>query len=143
MQFLFKLAVQIECMKNSAIITKFENSILSVRFLNNAVITLDDMKELYEYGNMHANGRPYCALFEAVGHYEVMPDAIEYFSVGNPNDTNILAKAYVVGENKEASIKSKVHLLFNQPKIEPRVFTSHTDARNYLDAVVMRYNIKE
>ena len=35
------------------------------------------MKELYEYGNMHANGRPYCALFEAVGHYEVMPDTPE------------------------------------------------------------------
>jgi hypothetical protein len=129
-------------MNNAAIIVTFEHSILSVRFLENAIISLEDVKELYAYGNMWAHGNPYCVLFEAVAHYEVSEDAVEYFSLDNPSDTNILAKAYVIADNKEAQLKSKMHLLFDQPKIEPNVFRNHEDARKYLDAAIKLYNAK-
>jgi len=129
-------------MKNAAIIATFEHSILSIRFLENAKIELEDVKEYYAYGNMWAHGNPYCILFEAVGHYEVSEDAVEYFSVDNPSDTQILAKAYVMGDNKEAQVKTNAHIRFDQPNIKPNVFKTHLDARNYLNSVVKLYNAK-
>jgi|SRR6185312_1020915 len=127
-------------MKNAAIIATFEHSILTIRFLENAKIELEDVKEYYAYGNMWAHGNPYCILFEAVGHYEVSEDAVEYFSVDNPSDTNILAKAYVIGDNKEAQLKTHMHLAFDKPAIKPNVFKTHEDARKYLDAAIKLYN---
>jgi hypothetical protein len=127
-------------MKNGSIVATYEHSILSVRLLENARVEVEDLKELYDYGNMWAHGKPYCVLFEAVSHYEISEDAIEYMSAGNTSDSHILAKAYVVGENKESQLKTKAHILFDHPLVKPSVFKTHEDARKYLNSCVNLYN---
>jgi hypothetical protein len=122
-------------MKNASIIAQFEHNILSVRFLENARVELDDVKELYEYGDMWAHGNPYCILFEPTGHYHITEEAIEYFSSENPHDKNIIAKAYVVND-KESKLKTHMHLLFDQPRLKPNVFSNHADARKFLESAI-------
>lgn len=122
-------------MKNASIIAQFEHSILSVRFLENARVELKDVKEIYEYGNMWANGKPYAILFEPTGHYHLTEEAIEYFSRENPNDSHIIAKAYITND-KESKLKTHMHLLFDKPSLKPNVFTNHADARKFLESVI-------
>ena len=117
-------------MKNSKIHVKFEDQILQVRFDDGAVINADDLGEIYEFANKNSGGKLYCTLFEASNHYEVTDDAIEYM-VNNPNNKNILSKVYIVN-NKETEVKTRLHLLFDNPALKPFVFKSHAEGMEYL-----------
>ncbi|HXB12935.1 MAG TPA: hypothetical protein VNZ45_13190, partial [Bacteroidia bacterium] len=103
-------------MENGNVVAIFEHSILTVRFLENAKIDVDDIKEIYDYADKWANGQPYCVMFNAMHHYTVTEDAAEYMSHGNPSDAHVLAKAYVIS-TKESQIKVKAHLAFDHPDL--------------------------
>ena len=128
-------------MENGNIVAIFEHSILTVKFLENAKIGLDDVKEIYEYANKWANGEPYCILFDALHHYTLSEEAVDYISHGNPNDSQVLAKAYVIS-TKEAQRNIKAHLLFDQPEQEPHIFYMVEEARKFLEDVVAKHNAK-
>jgi hypothetical protein len=128
-------------MENGNIVAKFEHSILTVQFLENAKIEIEDVKELYDYANKWANGRPYCVMFDALHHFEVSEEAAEFISNGNPNDEHVLAKAYVIS-TKEAQLKAKTHLAFDHPRVEPKLFFMVEEARKYLEEVVAKHNAK-
>ena len=128
-------------MENGNVVAIFEHSILTVRFLENAKIDVEDIKEIYDYANKWANGQPYCVLFNALHHYAVTEEGVEYMSHGDPNDKNVLAKAYVIS-TKEAEIKIKAHLAFDKPELMPKTFYMEEDARKYLEEVVAKHNSK-
>ena len=117
-------------MKNSKIEASFSNRILAVRFMQNAVINADDLKEIYSYANIKSGGRRYGVLFESGSHYEVGDDALEYIA-DNPNNIHVIAKAYVL-ENKEAEIKTKLHIIFDHPALKPFTFSTHEEAVSWL-----------
>jgi hypothetical protein len=125
-------------MKNPKIEVSFENRILSVKFLDNAVIANTDIEELYEFGKQKASGKPYCIIFEPVNHYDVTEDAIEYI-VNNPYSKYIVAKAYVVN-SKEAEMKTRAHLLFDHPDLKPFTFKTLTEGKNWLMEVLNKGN---
>jgi hypothetical protein len=64
-------------MKNPGIQVSFGKSILAVRFMPGTVIATSDLIKIYTYANERANGKPYCALFEAAGQYELTEDAVQ------------------------------------------------------------------
>ena len=125
-------------MKNSKIEVSFEKRILSVRFLDNAVIANTDIEELYEFGEQKASGNPYAIIFEPVNHYDVSEDAIEYI-VNNPYNKSIIAKAYVVN-SKEAEMKTRAHLLFDHPDLKPFTFKTLAEGKNWLMEVLNKRN---
>jgi len=107
-------------MNNKKIEVTFGQQILVVRFLDGAFIEEKDLREIYEYGNQKANGKPYGILFEAVNHYSVAEDAIEFIA-NNPYSKDIIAKAYII-DTKEAELKAKAHLSFDHPSLKPFTF---------------------
>ncbi len=117
-------------MKNPKTHVKFENNILQVRFDDNAIIDAETLSEIYDFANKNSNGIPYCALFEASNHYEVTDDGLEYL-VNNPNNKYILAKAYII-DHKEVEVKTRLHLLFDQPALKPFVFKTREEGLEYL-----------
>jgi hypothetical protein len=117
-------------MKNPKIEVHFENRILSVKFLNNAIIKDIDIEELYKFGDKKASGKPYCIIFEPENHYEVTEDAIESI-VDNPHTKDIIAKAYVIN-SKEAEMKNRLHLAFDNPSLRPFTFKSYEEGKNWL-----------
>lgn len=121
-------------MKNSNIKVSFESRILSVKFMDYAVIEGEDLKEIYSFANEKANGMPYGVVFEAVNHYEVTDSAIK-FILNNPNNVNVLAKAYVIN-TEEAYQKTKHHLFFDNPALKPFTFKTTEKAIKWLKAVV-------
>ena len=121
-------------MKNPKIVVSFEHRILLVKYLENAIITDEDLKEIYSLAEVKAKWKPYCIMFEALNHYEVTEDAITYLS-NNPHNKNILAKAYVIN-TKEAELKTKFHFLFDNPALKPYTFKNSEDAKKYLVDVI-------
>ena len=117
-------------MKNPKIETHFEDNILSVKFLDNAVIEDTDIEQIYKFGDKKADGKPYCIIFEPENHYNVTEDAVEYI-VNNPYDKNIIAKAYIVN-SKEAEMKSRAHLAFDHPSLKPFTFKTYAEGKNWL-----------
>lgn len=125
-------------MQNGNIVVTFEHSILSVKFLENALIEVEDVKAIYDYANQWAHGQPYCVMFDALHHFEISEDAMDYMSVGNPSDAHVLAKAYVIS-TKESHLKAKMHLMFDHPRVAPKLFFMVEEARKYLEGVIARY----
>jgi hypothetical protein len=128
-------------MENGNVVAKFEHGILTVKFLENAKIDVDDIKEIYAYADKWANGEQYCVMFNALHHYTVTEDAVEYMSNGNPSDAHVLAKAYVIS-TKESQIKVKAHLAFDHPQLMPKTFFMEEEARKYLEGVLAEHNSK-
>ena len=120
--------------KNFKIEASFENRILSVKFLENAVIDEADIQAIYTFGNEKAMRKAYCIIFEASGHYELTEEAVQYMAT-NPNNANILAKVYVIN-TKEAERKTKLHLAFDKPELKPLIFNTAQEGLNYLTAII-------
>lgn len=105
-----------------------------MKFLDNVIITADDLNEIYSFANEKANGKSYGVVFEAENHYVVTESAIKYI-INNPNNINVLAKAYVIN-TKEAELKTKHHLFFDNPSLKPYTFKTLETAIKWLTAVV-------
>jgi predicted AAA+ superfamily ATPase len=125
-------------MKNSKIEASFADRILIVKFLDNAVIDVADLQEIYTFGNARSEGKTYCIMFEADAHYEVTEAAISYLS-NNPNNKNVLAKAYILS-TKESEIKTKLHLRFDNPVLKPFTFKTSSEGKNYLKDIISKSN---
>lgn len=121
-------------MKNANIQVSFENRILIVKLLDNAIISDDDLKEVYAYANERANKKMYGVVFEAVNRYHVTEPAVKYI-INNPNNINISAKAYVIN-TEEADQKTKAHLQFDNPSLKPFTFKTNEKALKWLTAVM-------
>ncbi|MGZ4060027.1 MAG: hypothetical protein ACXVPU_13415 [Bacteroidia bacterium] len=98
-------------MKNSKIDMLFEDRILTVKFLDDAVIDVADLQEIYTFGNTRSQEKPYCIMFEARAHYEVTEAAISYLS-NNPN------------------------LRFDNPVLKPFTFKTSSEGKNYLKDII-------
>lgn len=122
-------------MQNDRILCSFENGVLLVSFMNDAVISRKDLEEIYSYANTMAKGKRYGVLFEAFGRYTVNEDALEYM-VKNPNNKNVIAKAYVT-DSKETSTKAKLHLLFDKPELKPFTFPDKAGALQWLYQMII------
>lgn len=121
-------------MKNANIEVTFENRILSVKLLDNVVITGDDLEEIYSFADEQSGKKPYGVIFEAVNHYKVTESGIS-FIFNNPHNVNVLAKAYVLN-TQEAEIKTKAHLVFDNPALRPYTFKTTGIALKWLNAVI-------
>ena len=121
-------------MKNANIEVTFENRILSVKLLDHAVVSAEDLEEIYSFANERSGKKPYGALFEAVNHYKVTDSAVNYI-LNNPYNENVLAKAYVIN-TEEAEMKTKQHLVFDNPALKPYTFRTAGIALKWLNAVI-------
>jgi hypothetical protein len=63
-------------MKNGKIELSFEERILTVEYLEYAVVDRSDLKKIYAYGNLKVAGKKYCILFSVLGHYDVTEEAL-------------------------------------------------------------------
>ncbi|MFL5766156.1 MAG: hypothetical protein ACJ77K_19585 [Bacteroidia bacterium] len=125
-------------MKNPKILVSFVDRILHVKFLNKAVISADDLHEFYGFGVKEANGKKYCVIFEAEGHYDVTEECIELMT-NNPYNVQLLAKAYVIN-SLEAETKTKLHIRFDRPDLKPVSFKRYEEGRKWLNNVLLLHD---
>lgn len=122
-------------MQNERILHSFENSVLLISFLKDAVVTRANLEAIYEFANRSANGKRYGVLFEAFGPYTVEEGALEFIT-RNPHNKNVIAKAYVV-DTKEAKMKTSLHVIFDKPEIKPFTFPDKQNALQWLYRMII------
>jgi len=121
-------------MKNPKIQVSFQGRILWAEFMDKAVISAADIEEMYTFAEGKAKGNKYCVMFEAIDHFDVTEDGLE-FMLNNPHDKNVLAKVYIIG-TQEAKVKTKLHLLFDQPELKPATFKTSREGLDHLKSIV-------
>lgn len=122
-------------MPNERILYSFENSVLLVSFLKDAVVTGANLEEIYAFARSCAKGKRYGLLFEAFGHFTITEDALEYLGE-NPNNKHIIAKAYVI-DSKEERTKIKLHIIFDKPELKPFTFPDKESALQWLYRMII------
>ncbi len=112
----------------------FSNGILTVMFLENTVIEVEDIIYIYCYGLQESNRKPYGLLFDSTSNHELTEEAIVY--LGNTALLhNIIAIAYI-SKTLISKIRLSLFLIFERPPIKPKLFAEETEAREWLQKQV-------
>lgn len=126
---------------NKKLEIKFENEILFIKFIDGALIELEDIKSVYSFGEKASNNKRFCILFDATTHFDVTEEVVDFISSAESNEI-IIAKAYVVN-NKENEIKAKLHLAFDKPARTPKIVKTINEGKEWLNLILsMYYNSK-
>jgi hypothetical protein len=123
-------------MKNQKIQVSFQGRIMWAEFSDKAVISDSDIKEMYTFAEEKAKGQKYCVMFEAMGHFDVTEEGLEYM-LNNPHDKHVLAKVYIIG-TQESKTKANLHILFDQPELKPVTFKTSREGLDYLKDIVAK-----
>lgn len=108
----------------------FSDGILSVKFIENTVIDVEDVIYIYCYGIEKSERKPYGVLFDSSSDHELSEEAIVY--LGNTAlSNNIIALAYI-SKTLISKIRLSLFLIFERPPIKPKIFPSETQAREWL-----------
>jgi hypothetical protein len=122
-------------MSNPKISLSYENRILTVAFQDGAVISKNDLIEIYDFAYKSSKTQKYCIIFYSLGHYIVQPETLQYM-INNPSNSQVLAKAYVL-DSDEAIMKTIKHLEKDKPQLIPKTFKSLEAARKKMFEILV------
>ena len=108
----------------------FSEGILSIRFVENAIVDVEDVIYIYCYGIQKSQGKPYCVLFDSSSHHEFTEEAIVYFA-GSRHLNNVIAMAYI-SKNLISKIRLNLLLIFEKPPVKPKIFVEENQGYQWL-----------
>lgn len=108
----------------------FNEGILSVQFLENAVVEVEDVIFIYCYALEQSKGKPYGLLFNSSSKHEFTEDAIVYFA-NSPYLKNVIAVAYI-SRDLISKIRLNLLLIFERPPVKFEIFKDETSANVWL-----------
>lgn len=108
----------------------FQEGILSVKFLENVVVEVEDLIYIYCYGFERAGKKAYGVLFDSSSKHEFSEEAIVYLVESGFLD-NIIAIAYI-SKDLISKIRLQLLLIFERPKVAPKIFTNEKEAYKWL-----------
>ncbi|MBL7930706.1 MAG: hypothetical protein JNL60_02325, partial [Bacteroidia bacterium] len=108
--------------------------ILKLKFAENAVVEVEDVIYVYCYGFEKSKGKPFALLFDSSSKHELSEEAMDYLG-GSDYLDNLTALAYV-SKDLISKIRLKLLLIFERPKVVPKIFSNETDAFAWLQEQV-------
>jgi hypothetical protein len=108
----------------------FSDGILSVQFVENTVIEVEDIIYIYDYGIQESHAKPYGLLFDSSTNHELSEEAIVYLAK-TALQNNIIAIAYI-SKTLISKIRLSLFLIFERPPIKPKIFAREEDALLWL-----------
>lgn len=108
----------------------FQDGILKLKFAENVVVEVEDVIYVYCYGVEKSKGKPFALLFDSSSKHELSEEAMEYLGESNYLD-NLTAIAYV-SKDLISKIRLKLLLIFEKPKVAPKIFSNEHDAFAWL-----------
>lgn len=108
----------------------FNNDILSIRFIENSIIEVEDIIYLYCYALEKSKGKPYGVLFDTFSKHELTEEAILYFARSS-SIHNVVAIAYI---SKDLISKIRLNLLkiFERPEVNIKLFSEERTGEEWL-----------
>lgn len=118
----------------------FKEGILTVRFVENALIDVEDIIYIYCYGFERSKGKPYAVLFDSSSIHELTEEAVVYLA-NNSHINNIVAIAYI-SKNKISKIRLSLFMIFERPPIKPETFSDEIKATEWLKTQLSNFGLK-
>jgi hypothetical protein len=123
-------------MKNPKIRLSFEKGILIVTYEEDAVVDVDDIKEIYDRGFELSERKKFCIIFHTLGQFKVTREAWDY-AVDSPNNERIYAKAYVT-DSPESESKAVFHIRMDKPQLTPMTFWNLKAAKKKMQEILAK-----
>lgn len=108
----------------------FHEGILSLKFNENVVVEAEDVIYVHCYAFEQSQGKPYGMLFDSSSRHEFSEDAMAHLGESNYMD-NISAMAYI-SKDLISKIRLKLLLIFERPKVTPKIFDNEQEAYAWL-----------
>lgn len=118
----------------------FKEGILTVRFVENAVIDVEDIIYIFCFGIERSKGKPYAVLFDSSSTHELTEEAVVYLA-NNSHTNNIVAIAYI-SKTKISKIRLSLFMIFERPPIKPEIFNDELKALDWLKMRVNSFALK-
>lgn len=116
-------------------ILSFNEGILSIKFLENTLIEVEDIVYIYCYGFEKSNGKAFGILFDSSAKHEFSEEAMEHLSESGYLD-NIIAMAYI-SKDLISKIRLNLLMIFERPPVKPRLFDNEHEAYEWLKQQVI------
>jgi hypothetical protein len=110
--------------------TLYSNGIMHVLFKKDALVELEDVREVVDWVESIGSGRKYANLMEAESNSEVDAEARAFAASNNQNQFTIADG--MVMTSQAHKILSNFYLKFNKPVKPTKVFTSRAKAIQWL-----------
>ncbi len=108
----------------------FSEGILSMRFVENTVIDVEDVIYIYCYGFEKAGRKPYGILFDSTSEHELSEEAVVYLGDFHMAH-HIIAIAYI-SKTLISKIRLSLLLIFEKPPMKLKPFSHETEALQWL-----------
>jgi hypothetical protein len=118
----------------------FKEGILTVRFVENSLIDVDDIIYMYCYGIERSKGKPYAVLLDSSSTHELTEEAVIYLA-NSSHINNIVAIAYI-SKTKISKIRLSLFMIFERPPIKPEIFNDELKALDWLKMQVNSFALK-
>lgn len=112
----------------------FSEGILTIQFVENAFVEVEDIIYIYCYGIEQSKGKPYGALFDSSSKHEFSEEAIVYFA-NSSHLNNVIAIAYI-SRDLLSKIRLSLLLIFERPAVKPKLFKNETLALQWIQEQV-------
>lgn len=112
----------------------FNEGVLTISFVENAVVEVEDVVYIYCYGIQQAKGKPYGVLFDSSSKHEFTEEAIVYFA-NSSHLNNVIAIAYI-SKDLLSKIRLSLFLIFENPPIRPKLFANESHALQWIQQQV-------
>ena len=119
----------------------FKEGILTIRFVENSIIDVEDIIYIYCYGFERSKGKPYAVLFDSSSTHELTEEAVVYLANNNHNN-HIIAIAYI-SKNKISKIRLSLLMIFERPPIRPKIFSDEINATEWLKTQLSSFGLKQ
>lgn len=108
----------------------FEEGILTMSFVDNAVVEVEDIIYIYSHAFQESKGKPYGVMFDTSSRHELTEEAIVYFA-NSVHTNNVIAMAYL-SKTLLSKIRLKLLLIFEKPLLKPKIFNDEAPAYQWL-----------
>jgi hypothetical protein len=117
----------------------FNEGIVHIRFVENAVVEVEDVIYIYCYAEQASKGKPYGVMFDSSSRHEFTEDAIEHFT-SSAYIENIIAMAYI-SKDLISKIRLSLLLIFERPPLKPKMFSDEDQGYKWLEEQVKNYKL--
>jgi hypothetical protein len=100
---------------------EFADQIFYIKYNEGATVDETDLREIYDWAEKRAKGKPYGLVLDHSNNYTTTPDGFEFFA-HNIHDQDIVGKA-IVSKNKNL-----YHTSFDQTTVKPKLFDTKEQA---------------
>jgi hypothetical protein len=110
---------------------------LYLKFAEESIIDVEDIIYIYCYGVDHSKGKPYGILFNSSSKHELTEEAVIYLA-DHSKSNNLAAIAYI-SQSLLSKIRLSLLLIFENPRIKPKVFREEAPAIVWLQQQIASY----